>query len=109
MGDVYRGRDLESGDLVAIKVLRPEVIAADPGVVALFHVDQEQGERALELYGLASRYPYVSCSRWYEDVAGRQPRRGRGGAAAGCDRRGAGTGTSAGPGGHAEGPAGRVE
>ena len=71
MGDVYRGRDLESGDLVAIKVLRPEVIAADPGVVALFHVDQEQGERALELYGLASRYPYVSCSRWYEDVAGR--------------------------------------
>ena len=29
-------------------------------------------ERAVELYALASRYPYVANSRWFEDVAGRE-------------------------------------
>ena len=29
-----------------------------------------QIERAVELYGLASRYPFVANSRWFEDVAG---------------------------------------
>jgi hypothetical protein len=28
-------------------------------------------ERAVELYALASRYPHVANSRWFEDVAGR--------------------------------------
>ena len=28
-------------------------------------------ERAVEWYGLASRYPFVANSRWFEDVAGR--------------------------------------
>lgn len=31
-----------------------------------------QAERAVELYALASRYPFVANSRWFEDVAGRQ-------------------------------------
>jgi hypothetical protein len=28
-------------------------------------------ERAVELYALAARYPFVAHSRWFEDVAGR--------------------------------------
>ena len=28
-------------------------------------------EQAVELYALASRYPYVANSRWFEDIAGR--------------------------------------
>jgi tetratricopeptide (TPR) repeat protein len=41
-----------------------------PGV-ALLLADQGQTERAVEVYALASRYPMVAKSRWYEDVAGR--------------------------------------
>jgi hypothetical protein len=33
--------------------------------------DQGKTEQAVELYALASRYPYVANSRWFEDVAGR--------------------------------------
>ena len=39
---------------------------------ALLLADQGQGERAVELYALASRYPIVANSRWFEDVAGRE-------------------------------------
>ena len=39
--------------------------------VALLLADGGEMERALELYALASRYPYVANSRWFEDVAGR--------------------------------------
>jgi hypothetical protein len=28
-------------------------------------------ERALDIYALASRYPFVAHSRWFEDVAGK--------------------------------------
>ena len=38
---------------------------------ALLLADQGEPERAIELYALASRYPYVANSRWFEDVAGR--------------------------------------
>jgi tetratricopeptide (TPR) repeat protein len=41
-----------------------------PGV-ALLLADQGEVERAVELYGLASRYPLVANSRWVEDVAGK--------------------------------------
>jgi tetratricopeptide (TPR) repeat protein len=34
--------------------------------------DEGEGERAMELYALASRYPFVANSRWFEDVAGSQ-------------------------------------
>jgi hypothetical protein len=40
--------------------------------VALLRVRRGQSERAIELYALASRYPVVANSRWFEDVAGRQ-------------------------------------
>jgi tetratricopeptide (TPR) repeat protein len=38
---------------------------------ALLLADRGQEERAVELYALASRYPFVANSRWFEDVAGR--------------------------------------
>jgi tetratricopeptide (TPR) repeat protein len=34
--------------------------------------NQPNVERAVELYALASRYPYVRNSRWFEDVAGKE-------------------------------------
>ncbi|MCB9101985.1 MAG: protein kinase [Anaerolineales bacterium] len=36
MGNVYRGLDLQNGQTVAVKVLRPEIVAADPDQVARF-------------------------------------------------------------------------
>jgi predicted ATPase len=36
MGDVYRGTDLQTGQAVAIKALRPEVVTADPNALARF-------------------------------------------------------------------------
>ena len=39
--------------------------------VSLLLVDQGKAERAVELYALASHYPMVSNSRWFEDIAGR--------------------------------------
>jgi len=38
---------------------------------ALLLADEGQSERAVEVYALASRYPCVTNSQWYEDVAGR--------------------------------------
>jgi predicted ATPase len=40
-------------------------------VTALLLVDGGEYERAVELYALASRYPLVANSRWFEDVFGR--------------------------------------
>ena len=36
VGDVYRGRDLETGQAVAVKALRAEVVHSDPDAVARF-------------------------------------------------------------------------
>ena len=38
--------------------------------VALLLLDDGAPERAVELYALTSRYPYVANSRWFADVAG---------------------------------------
>jgi tetratricopeptide (TPR) repeat protein len=51
-------------------VLRPLVYALP--AMALLLVDRGQQERAIELYALASGYPFVANSRWFEDVAGKQ-------------------------------------
>ena len=40
--------------------------------MALLLLDQGSRDRAIELYALASRDPYVANSRWFEDVAGRE-------------------------------------
>jgi predicted ATPase/uncharacterized protein HemY len=49
---------------------RPLVLALP--AVALLLADRGEVERAVELYALAGQYPLVACSRWFEDVAGRQ-------------------------------------
>jgi hypothetical protein len=36
----------------------------------LLLANRGEGERAVELYALASRYPFVANSRYWEDVAG---------------------------------------
>jgi tetratricopeptide (TPR) repeat protein len=40
-------------------------------LAALLSVEQGKPEQAVELYALASRYPRVANSRWFEDIAGR--------------------------------------
>jgi tetratricopeptide (TPR) repeat protein len=49
----------------------PPIVQALPGVALLLAREGER-ERAVELYALASRYPYVGKSRLCEHVAGRQ-------------------------------------
>jgi tetratricopeptide (TPR) repeat protein len=39
---------------------------------ALLAIDAGDPERAVELWALASRYPHVANSRWFEDVAGKE-------------------------------------
>jgi tetratricopeptide (TPR) repeat protein len=39
--------------------------------IALLLADEGEAERAIELYALPSRYPFVSNSHWFEDVIGR--------------------------------------
>jgi tetratricopeptide (TPR) repeat protein len=51
------------GDFVALLMALP--------AAALLLADRGQEERAVELYALASRYPFVANSRWFEDVAGK--------------------------------------
>jgi hypothetical protein len=36
MVDVYRGRDTLSGQAVAVKILKPEIVTDDPELVACF-------------------------------------------------------------------------
>jgi tetratricopeptide (TPR) repeat protein len=51
--------------------IMPALMYALPAV-ALLLADQGEKERAVEVYALASRHPFVANSRWFEDVAGRQ-------------------------------------
>ena len=41
MGAVYKGRDTKTGDLVAIKALKPEVIKQDPQIIERFEREGE--------------------------------------------------------------------
>ena len=58
----------------ALNMLLNELVdeAAADCDVALLLVDDGAVTRAVELYALASRYPFVANSRWFEDVAGRE-------------------------------------
>lgn len=38
--------------------------------IALLLADSGEPERTVELYALATRYPFVAKSRWFEDVFG---------------------------------------
>jgi hypothetical protein len=41
-------------------------------VIGLHLLDEGQAERAMELYALASRRPFVAKSRWFADVVGNE-------------------------------------
>lgn len=41
-------------------------------LAALHSIEQGKAEKAVEIYALASNYPHVSESRWFEDVVGRR-------------------------------------
>jgi tetratricopeptide (TPR) repeat protein len=63
----YLGRSLQIG----IMFQAPAALAFTlPGLALLLSHRQEK-ERAVELYALAVRYPFVASSPWFEDVAGR--------------------------------------
>jgi hypothetical protein len=52
-----------------IRAFFPLMLAL-PGI-ALLLADRGEVERAVGLYALASRYPLVANSRWFEDIAGK--------------------------------------
>jgi hypothetical protein len=39
---------------------------------ALLRMDAGEAERAVQLYALASSYPFVANSRWFEEIAGQE-------------------------------------
>jgi len=41
-------------------------------LAALLLADEGRTEQAVEVHALASRYPFVANSRWFEDIAGRE-------------------------------------
>jgi tetratricopeptide (TPR) repeat protein len=51
------------GDVVALRIALP--------ALALLFADRGEVEQAVELYAMASRYPFVANAQWFEDVAGR--------------------------------------
>jgi tetratricopeptide (TPR) repeat protein len=53
-----------------IGAFRPFVLGLS--AAALLLADQGEVARAVEMYALASRNPFVANSRWFEDVAGRR-------------------------------------
>ena len=73
MGEVYRGRDIQTGQTVAIKALRREVVAGDPDVVARF---VREGEALRHL-----NHPNIAkaggcCQRRWVALPGHGVRRG---------------------------------
>jgi hypothetical protein len=71
LGDTREARQhlLQAFDLAAESEAVPPLLWALPAM-ALLLADQDENERAVELYALASRYPLVAKSRWFADVAG---------------------------------------
>jgi hypothetical protein len=71
-GNLGQAREhLSAGLKIAVELrldwLRHDWVAA----IAVLLAEEGQGERAVELYALASRYPIVANSQWFEDVAGK--------------------------------------
>lgn len=72
LGNLHQARQrLDKALQVVTKTNVAKVLPLALPAVALLLADQGEKERAIELYTLASRYPYVANSRWFEDVAGR--------------------------------------
>jgi predicted ATPase/DNA-binding SARP family transcriptional activator len=56
---------------IALKTRAFFLLHVTSAFIALFLASQGQPERAVEIYTLASCFPYIANSRWFEDVAGR--------------------------------------
>jgi hypothetical protein len=50
---------------------RRQKLLAKWRTMSLWLVDKGRTEQAIELYALASLYPHIANSRWFEDVVGR--------------------------------------
>ena len=71
VGDIAQAQEHHSEALraiVEIGTFLPLLFALP--LAALLLADQGEQERAVEVYALASRYPNVAKSRWFEDVVG---------------------------------------
>jgi tetratricopeptide (TPR) repeat protein len=53
-----------------IRAFMPMMLALP--ALALLLIDQDRHEQTIELYALASRYPFVANSQWFEDMAGQE-------------------------------------
>jgi tetratricopeptide (TPR) repeat protein len=69
MAQTHLAEVLRTG--VEIRAFMP-LLNAVPAIALLLADRGAQQARGVELYALASRYPYVANSRWFEDVAGKQ-------------------------------------
>jgi len=71
VGDIPQARQHLSEALRAIIEIgtRLPLLFALP-LAALLLADQGEKEQAVAVYALASRYPFVANSRWFEDVVG---------------------------------------
>jgi predicted ATPase/predicted Ser/Thr protein kinase len=70
-GDTAR-KSLAESLRLAIEMKSPPVLCHSLSAAALLLLDQEEGERAISLYNLARRYPVVTNSQWFHDVAGEE-------------------------------------
>lgn len=55
----------------ALEIKNFFIVRALPAVALLLAADGQVG-RAVEVWSLAKRYPYIANSRWFEDIAGRE-------------------------------------
>jgi tetratricopeptide (TPR) repeat protein len=73
LGDLRLAREyLVEALLLAARSRSPLPLLWALPVVALILADEAQVERPVELYALASRYPFVSKSCWFQDVVERE-------------------------------------
>jgi tetratricopeptide (TPR) repeat protein len=57
--------------LTATDIWTPLPLLVILPAISLILADQGEPERAVEVYALASRYPFVANSRWFEDLVGK--------------------------------------
>jgi predicted ATPase/DNA-binding SARP family transcriptional activator len=71
LGQVAQARaHVASALRTVIEIQGPMPLLYGLPALALLLADEGEGERAAEVYAIASRYPLVAQSRWFEDVVG---------------------------------------
>jgi hypothetical protein len=72
MGDLHKAQQHISESLQIAAEIGTFVPIMDAlASMALLLADQGEKQRAVELYALVSRCPYVAKSRWFEDTIGK--------------------------------------